>query len=137
MACCKALPLPLSQLKGVPIEECLDEMRKSPKPASDGNCELEQCIGYKMGYVTEDGTFIKSAIEPFIADAFGKRPGLVENIKKNCINADVKDYGFDHFCELKKFDQCLLIQYAMSCPEFDNRGRCSEIKSLAEKCYAE
>lgn len=66
-----------------------------------------------MGYLANDGAINKNAFEELIAETFKARPGLVENIKKNCINADVKEYGFEDFCELKKIDHCIYVQYAM------------------------
>lgn len=47
------------------------------------------------------------------AEKFEDRPELVENIKNKCINADVKEYGPEGFCKLKKIARCIRVQYTM------------------------
>lgn len=76
-------------------------------------CELELCIGKKQGYITGDGTIDKKALESDVAEKFKQSSGLVENITKNCINADVNEYGSEDFCELMKISHCIHVQIAM------------------------
>lgn len=44
---------------------------------------------------------------------FIDRPELVERVKKNCIDADVKEYDPEGTCELKKIAYCMRVKYAM------------------------
>ncbi|XP_026314802.1 uncharacterized protein LOC113226402 [Hyposmocoma kahamanoa] len=135
MSCCKAPPPRPS--KDESIKECFEKFGKTRKPTAETACELELCIGKKQGYIADDGTINKKALEADVAEKFKQSPDLVENITKHCINADVDEYGSEDFCELMKTSHCIHVQIAMACPEYDDRGHCSEIKSLAEKCSAE
>lgn len=76
-------------------------------------CELEVCIGKRRGYVASDGTIDKQAFEADVAENFKQRPELVKNIKNNCINADVNEYGPEDFCELMKISHCIHVQIAL------------------------
>ncbi|XP_026314696.1 general odorant-binding protein 66-like [Hyposmocoma kahamanoa] len=133
--CCKTPPP--KPLQDESLKECFEKFKKSPETAAENKCELEQCIAKKIGFLADDGTIDKKAFEARLVEKFKEHPKLVANMINNCVNADVKEYGPESTCELLKVDHCLKVQYGMSCPDLDDKGSCSEIKALAEKCAAE
>lgn len=76
-------------------------------------CEFQLCLGKKKGYIADDGTINKKVMETNIAQKFKDNPELFETIKKNCINGDVKEYGHEDICEIKKIVICIHVQFAM------------------------
>lgn len=66
-----------------------------------------------MGYVAEDGSIDMKALEAQIVNKFNDRPEQVDKVVKNCINADVKEYGPEGLCELKKKIYCMHVHFTM------------------------
>lgn len=71
---------------------------------------MEICIAQKKGIASSDGTIDKKALADQIDKDFERDPALAENIKENCINGDIKKYGKEDVCDLKKVKLCTDIQ---------------------------
>lgn len=67
----------------------------------------------KRGFLADDGTINKKALEAVYSEGFKERAKLVENVVKNCINGDVNLYGPEDNCEVMKIQNCVNVQYAL------------------------
>lgn len=74
---------------------------------------MAQCVAMKFGYLADDGTINKTAMEAVYSERFKERAKLVENMVKNCIYGDLNVYGPEDDCDMLKIQNCLNVQYAM------------------------
>lgn len=78
-------------------------------------CDTDICMAKKRGFLADDGSIDKAALESNVVKQFIDDPELTEAIKTKCVNGDVADYGPSDMCELTKTRHCIGLQSIMVC----------------------
>ncbi|CAH1646492.1 unnamed protein product [Spodoptera littoralis] len=129
--CCKAdNAVKNKEMLAEELKDCFD----GSGPKDPMKCEIDLCIAKKKGFATDDGKLDIKKFEEVITKDVGSDKDLLDEIKTNCINGDLNNYGPPDFCDFIKIKHCVTLHMMNHCSEWSDDGNCKAVKELVGKC---